>query len=268
MFVQKLFLSNALKSPYISKNCSRNCWSIVWGLNYMSGVDCSEWEDKDATSSQPASVNKSVSYSYPNEVEKHVNAQIRNEMQASHTYLAMAQRFAAGNYFEGFAGSHLLFTHLFCVVFTTQKFDNILHFSALYLEMSKEERSHALSLIGYQNLRGGTVVLEALNKPEIPFKDVATSLNFALDLENRNTIEFTRLHDIALLNNDLMTKDLITSTYLTEQAVSVHFIRNLIAQLDLTANDPIVQQLMNQTLRRQFASKCLGDLKRLTSKRV
>lgn len=132
--------------------------------------------------------------------------------------------------------------------------------------MSKEERSHAVSLVGYQHLRGGKVELDALHKPEISFKDIATSLNFALDLENKNTMELTRLHDIALLNNDLMTMDLITSTYLTEQAASIHFIQNLIAQLDLTANDPIVQQLMNRTLRRQFASKCLEDFERLTSK--
>lgn len=131
--------------------------------------------------------------------------------------------------------------------------------------MSNEERGHAFSLIGYQNLRGGSVVLDALNKPEIPFKDIPTSLDYALNLEINNKNEFTRLHAIAQQNSDLVSMDLITSTYLKEQTASIKFIRNLIAQLNAAQNDPIIQQLVNQQLHRKFAPKCIDDLKKISA---
>lgn len=131
--------------------------------------------------------------------------------------------------------------------------------------MSNEERGHALSLIGYQNMRGGFVVLDALKKPEIAFQDIPSSLNFALKLEKNNTAEFTRLHEIAHQQNDLITMDLIASIYLKEQAASVQLIRNMLAQLKSSANDSIIQQLMNNQLQRKFGPKCSEDLMRLTS---
>lgn len=134
--------------------------------------------------------------------------------------------------------------------------------------MSNEERGHALSLIGYQNLRGGFVVLDALKKPEITFQDIPSSLNFALELEHNNTAEFTRLHEIAHQQNDLITMDLISSIYLKEQATSIQLIRNMLAQLKSSANDSIIQQLMNNTLQRKFGLKCSEDLMRLTSENV
>lgn len=54
------------------------------------------------TSDQPKFTDIVIPYS--DEVENQINAQIRNEFQASHTYLAMAQYFASTNYFVGFAG--------------------------------------------------------------------------------------------------------------------------------------------------------------------
>lgn len=134
--------------------------------------------------------------------------------------------------------------------------------------MSNEERGHALSLIGYQNMRGGFVVLDALKKPEITFQDIPSSLNFALELEHNNTAEFTRLHEIAHQQNDLITMDLISSIYLKEQATSIQLIRNMLAQLKSSANDSIIQQLMNNTLQRKFGLKCSEDLMRLTSENV
>lgn len=42
--------------------------------------------------------------SYPTEVEKQVNIQITNELQASHSYLSLANWFAAKKFYHGFAG--------------------------------------------------------------------------------------------------------------------------------------------------------------------
>lgn len=109
------------------------------------------------------------------------------------------------------------------------------------------------------------MVLDALKMPKIPFKDVPTALNFALDLEINSTTELTRLHEIAQQNNDLITMDLITSVFLKEQVASVQLLRNMIAQLKSANCDPIIQQLMNQQLHRKFATKCLEGLKKMTS---
>lgn len=62
----------------------------------------------DLPLSLPKNANKSISY--PDEVEKQVNVQIRNELQTSHIYLAMAHHFASANYFIGFAGLWHQFT--------------------------------------------------------------------------------------------------------------------------------------------------------------
>lgn len=112
------------------------------------------------------------------------------------------------------------------------------------------------------------MVLDALKKPEITFQDIPSSLNFALELEHNNTAEFTRLHEIAHQQNDLITMDLISSIYLKEQATSIQLIRNMLAQLKSSANDSIIQQLMNNTLQRKFGLKCSEDLMRLTSENV
>lgn len=112
------------------------------------------------------------------------------------------------------------------------------------------------------------MVLYALKKPEIAFKDIPSSLNFALDLEKNNTAEFTRLHEIAHQQNDLITMDLNASNYLKEQAASVHLIQNMLAQLKSSADDSIIHQLLNNQLQRNFGPKCSEDLSRLTYENV
>lgn len=137
--------------------------------------------------------------------------------------------------------------------------------AAFYLDQSNEERSHALQLMGYQNMRGGAVVLDDLKKPNLTFKDVPTSLTFALDLEAEILKELNRLHEIAQNNNDALTMDLVASTFLKEQAKSMHSIRNMIARMEAGGNDSIIQQMVNEQIRRKYAPKCTIDLRKLTS---
>lgn len=113
MFARKSFLSNSFGSHCIFKNN----WSTISGAKFMSGnaKDAgTRGFDLPSLSSSPSKLasdpqkftNKIIPYSI--EVEDQVNAQIRNEFQASHTYLAMAQYFASKNYFVGFAGLSIL----------------------------------------------------------------------------------------------------------------------------------------------------------------
>lgn len=69
--------------------------------------DCKIVERTSGSSSMnpPDSANKSIPY--PDDVENQINVQICNELEASHTYLAMAQYFTSANYFVGFAGLFL-----------------------------------------------------------------------------------------------------------------------------------------------------------------
>lgn len=115
MFVRKLFCSNVRPIFGLRLICGDRKLPSCDNLPSTPSNPCADLSSTpsncddlisakrdDPPLSLPKNANKSIPY--PDEVEKQVNVQIRNELQTSHTYLAMAHHFASANYFIGFAG--------------------------------------------------------------------------------------------------------------------------------------------------------------------
>uniref|UniRef100_A0A914HEM9 Ferritin n=1 Tax=Globodera rostochiensis TaxID=31243 RepID=A0A914HEM9_GLORO len=126
-------------------------------------------------------------------VEEGINLQIRNELNASYAYLAMA------NYFN--------------------RVDVALPGAATFFaKQSVEERAHALKLIDYVNMRGGHVKLMPLAAPaRQDWWNLHAALSDALDLEKMNNTNLLSLHKLASDNNDPDLTNFLEEFYLREQ---------------------------------------------------
>lgn len=131
-------------------------------------------------------------------VEEKLNAQIGQELHASHSYLAMSNFFARTEI--SLTGS-----------------------ASFFLEMSNEERDHALQLISYQNMRGGRAIMQNIMKPKDEFTSLFMALEQAVLLERNNTTALMELVGVAESEHDIVTVDYIVSKFLNEQ-VSLLFI--------------------------------------------
>ncbi|KAK9837079.1 hypothetical protein WJX81_001219 [Elliptochloris bilobata] len=102
-------------------------------------------------------------------------------------------------------------------------------------EQSLEERSHAQSLIRYQNKRGGRVKLHALVGTQSEFDhsekgDALYAFELALSLEKLNFTKLWRLHDVAVQANDPEACNYIEDM-LDEQAADVKTAAEYVSQL-------------------------------------
>lgn len=84
--------------------------------------------------------------------------------------------------------------------------------------MSDEERQHALGLMKYQNIRGGSVTLSQIPQPnQQTWPSLLTAVAQALQLEMENARALMVLYGIAELQNDAMLMDYLTAEYLHHQ---------------------------------------------------
>uniref|UniRef100_A0A183FLG6 Ferritin n=1 Tax=Heligmosomoides polygyrus TaxID=6339 RepID=A0A183FLG6_HELPZ len=99
-------------------------------------------------------------------------------------------------------------------------------------KQSDEEREHAIKLINFQNLRGGRVVFQAVNKPEKDeWGSALEAFQAALALEKFNNQALLDLHAKAAAANDAQMSDFIESTYLGEQVESISEIAKMVTNL-------------------------------------
>jgi len=148
-----------------------------------------------------------VRQNYSQDVEAGVNKQINIELYASYVYLSMSY------YFD--------------------REDVALHnISKWFKKQSDEEREHAMTLMKYQNTRGGRVVLQNVQKPE---KDewgtVLEAFQAALALEKFNNQSLLELHSLSQQNNDPQMCDFLEDKYLREQIASIEEIGKMITNL-------------------------------------
>uniref|UniRef100_A0A8R1DS85 Ferritin n=1 Tax=Caenorhabditis japonica TaxID=281687 RepID=A0A8R1DS85_CAEJA len=135
---------------------------------------------------------------YHEEVEAAVNKQINIELYASYVYLSMSSHFDRDDV----------------------ALPNIAKFFA---HQSEEERGHALELMRIQNVRGGRVVLQDIQRPE---KDewgtVLEAFEAALSLEKFNNESLLKLHGVADKKNDPQLTNFLEGQYLDEQVRSIN----------------------------------------------
>ncbi|EFP01472.1 hypothetical protein GCK72_002203 [Caenorhabditis remanei] len=144
---------------------------------------------------------------YHSEVEAAVNKQINIELYASYVYLSMSFYFDRDDV----------------------ALPNIAKF---FKAQSDEEREHATELMRVQNLRGGRVVLQDIQKPEKDEWGTALkAFEAALALEKFNNESLLKLHSTADGHNDAHLTDFIEEKYLDEQVKSINEFARIVANL-------------------------------------
>ncbi|XP_067655835.1 soma ferritin-like [Haliotis asinina] len=144
---------------------------------------------------------------YHEDCEAGINRQINMELYASYVYQSMAFHFDRDD--VGLKGFHKFFK-----------------------KQSDEEREHAEKLMQFQNLRGGRIVLQNVQKPERDeWGSGLDAMQSALALEKNVNQALIDLHGVADAHNDAHMADFIEEEFLKEQVESIKQISEYITSL-------------------------------------
>lgn len=152
--------------------------------------------------------------------EKAVNKQIQMEYWASYQY-------------------HIIWSYFDR---NTIGLNNIAEF---FRKSSEEEREHAHKLMEYQNMRGGTVSLDGIEKVDLDFlsdksdtkSDVLLALEKALEMEVIVYKSLLNVHNVGEKCTDPQFTDFIEGEYLEEQVKAIQDISKMISQVKRIGND-------------------------------
>ncbi|KAI8341937.1 ferritin-like superfamily [Chlamydoabsidia padenii] len=139
--------------------------------------------------------------------EDSINQQITIELQASQVYLSMA----------GWA------QHSSVALPGLEKY---------FRDSANEEREHAQHLIDYLTMRGGKVILRALQAPESDWKSAKNAVESALQLEKDVNKSLLNLHKISDSNVDPNFCDFNESRFLDEQVQAIKTLSDMVTQLN------------------------------------
>jgi ferritin heavy chain len=129
--------------------------------------------------------------------EDAINRQINMELYASYVYLSMTFFFDRDD-----------------VAFKNVK--------KYFSKASEEEREHAMKLMEYQNMRGGRIVLQPIDKPaRDEWGSIQQAFEAALDLEKKVNRSLLDIHKIASDHNDAQFCDFLETHYLEEQVKAI-----------------------------------------------
>ena len=113
-----------------------------------------------------------------------------------------------------------------------------------FKKSSDEEREHAHKLMKYQNLRGGTVVLEDIKNVNLDFlnsddnkSNLLLSFIKAIEMEQTVYESLLNLHSCAENNGDPQFTDFIESEYLEEQVSAINELTKYATQLEMIGNN-------------------------------
>ncbi len=134
-----------------------------------------------------------------------INEQINAEFYSAYLYLAMA------TYFEG---------------------KNLPGFANWMRIQFQEEQFHALKMYDFVHQRGGTVILEAIEKPKAKFKNLLSVFEETLEHEKMITGKIEKLMDIAVELKDYATQSFL-QWYIEEQVEEEASVEEILNQLKL-----------------------------------
>lgn len=104
-------------------------------------------------------------------------------------------------------------------------------FSKFFKKSSEEERGHAEKLMKYQNMRGGRIVLQPIQKPECDeWGSCLEALEAALALEKSINQSLLDLHKIADTHGDAEMGDFVEE-FLEEQVESIKDLSDKISNI-------------------------------------
>ncbi|XP_055939427.1 soma ferritin-like [Argiope bruennichi] len=148
-----------------------------------------------------------VRQNFHEECEAGINKQINMELYASYVYLSMSYYFDRDDVaLPGFA--------------------------KYFKKSSDEEREHAEKFMKYQNMRGGRIVLKAIEKPAVDdWVSGIDAMKAALELEKTVNQALLDLHAIATSHNDAQMCDFLESEYLKEQVEAIKELSGYVTNL-------------------------------------
>lgn len=126
---------------------------------------------------------------FNSKIEKAINEQIKEELFSSYLYLSMSA------YFEGIG------------------LDGFAHWMRL---QSKEEYEHAMKFFDYIITRGGSIELNAIDKPKKEWKSVQEVFDETYAHEQHITSKINELVALSIEENDYATKNFL-DWYVNEQ---------------------------------------------------
>lgn len=173
----------------------------------------SKWRISSTEKSEEDS--SSARQNYTHEVESAINKQINTELYASYTYLSMAHHFDRDDL-------HLPGFHNF------------------FIHSHEEENKHAQMLMKYQNMRGGRIRLEHIEKPcKDEWGTGLDAMKMALKLEKQVNADLFDLHAVAEAHKDHQLLDFIEGNFLREQVESIKEIANFVNTLTRISGNPL-----------------------------
>jgi len=96
----------------------------------------------------------------------------------------------------------------------------------------EEEQFHAMKFFNYLNERGGRVVLEAIEKPQVEWKNVIEVFELTLEHERHVTSLLNNIADIAEAERDRPTRNLMI-WFIDEQVEEENAAEKIINELKL-----------------------------------
>ena len=113
-----------------------------------------------------------------------------------------------------------------------------------FKKSSEEEREHAHTLMEYQNLRGGNVLLNGIEEVSLHYlqenkniNDVLVSFKKSLEMEQIVYESLLQVHKVAEVCKDPQFTDFIEGTYLNEQIDALNEISKYVSQLERIGDD-------------------------------
>lgn len=185
-------------------------------------------------------INK-IRYNYSKECEQLVNEQINHEMNAWYFYVAL------GTYFSQ----------------PTVALPGVANY---FLSQSSEERSHAQSLIHYQNGRGGKVQFQQIQAPpdfaDILQQDHITTKGFELAIEAERAVydQIRHIYKVAESHGDFALTGFLQKL-IDEQVESLKELQELYTKSKRMMNDYFFDQLLESTSTGEIRQKLRGGQK-------
>lgn len=164
-------------------------------------------------------------------LEKAFNDQINKELYSEYLYLSMQA------YFERL---------------------NLKGFVNWMSVQVQEEHAHAMGMFAYVNQRGGTVELEAIDKPETDWASPLAVFEQVLEHEEYVTSRINALTDVAEETKDRAAMSFL-NWYLKEQVEEEDNVGNVLATLRLIGDDKKALLMLDKDLAaRTFVQPVIG----------
>ena len=164
-------------------------------------------------------------------LEKAFNDQINKELYSEYLYLSMQA------YFERL---------------------NLKGFVNWMSVQVQEEHAHALGMFDYLNQRGGTIELEAIDKPETDWASPLAVFEQVLEHEEYVTSRINALMDVAEETKDRAAMSFL-NWYLKEQVEEEDNVGNVLATLKLIGDDKKALLMLDKDLAaRTFVAPDIG----------